>query len=92
MVTRQGFPQGGLRIGIKSGGCSGLSYVFAWEPGAKEGDHVFEGPEGSRVFIDPEELPVHRRDDARLRHEPRQQGIHFQQSAREEFMRMRDEF
>ena len=53
MVTRQGFPQGGLRIGIKSGGCSGLSYVFAWEPGAKEGDHVFEGPEGSRVFIDP---------------------------------------
>ena len=53
MVTRQGFPEGGLRIGIKAGGCSGLSYVFAWEPGAKDGDHVFEGPEGSKVFIDP---------------------------------------
>lgn len=53
MVARHGFVQGGLRIGIKAGGCSGLSYVFAWEPAAKDGDHVFEGPDGSRVFIDP---------------------------------------
>ena len=53
MVARYGFAQGGLRIGIKAGGCSGLSYVFDWEPAAKDGDHVFEGPEGSRVFIDP---------------------------------------
>ena len=53
MVARHGFSEGGLRIGIKAGGCSGLSYVFAWEPAAKHGDHVFEGPEGSRVFIDP---------------------------------------
>ena len=53
MVARHGFAQGGLRIGIKAGGCSGLSYVFDWEPAAKDGDHVFEGPEGSRVFIDP---------------------------------------
>ena len=53
MVARHGFPGGGLRIGIKAGGCSGLSYVFAWEPSAKDGDHVFDGPEGSRVFIDP---------------------------------------
>ena len=53
MIARHGFAQGGLRIGIKAGGCSGLSYVFAWEPAAKDGDHVFEGPDGSRVFIDP---------------------------------------
>ena len=53
MVARHGFAHGGLRIGIKAGGCSGLSYVFDWEPAAKDGDHVFEGPEGSRVFIDP---------------------------------------
>ena len=53
MVARHGFPDGGLRIGIKAGGCSGLSYVFASEPAARDGDHVFEGPEGSRVFIDP---------------------------------------
>ena len=53
MVVRNGIPQGGLRIGIKAGGCSGLSYTFAWEASARDGDHVFEGPEGSRVFVDP---------------------------------------
>ena len=52
MTAKNGFPDGGLRIGIKAGGCSGLSYVFAWEPAAKDGDHVFEGPEGSKVFVD----------------------------------------
>jgi iron-sulfur cluster assembly protein len=53
MTERNGLPEGGLRIGIKAGGCSGLSYVFAWEAGPKPTDHVFEGPEGSRVFVDP---------------------------------------
>jgi iron-sulfur cluster assembly protein len=53
MTLRQGIPGGGLRIAIKAGGCSGLSYVFAWEAAPKDGDHVFDGPEGSRVFVDP---------------------------------------
>jgi iron-sulfur cluster assembly protein len=53
MTLKNGFAEGGLRIGIKAGGCSGLSYVFTWEPAAKAGDHVFDGPEGARVFVDP---------------------------------------
>ena len=52
MTEKKGFPGGGLRIGIKAGGCSGLSYVFDWEPSPKDSDHVFEGPDGSRVFVD----------------------------------------
>jgi iron-sulfur cluster assembly protein len=53
MTARHGIPDGGLRIAIKAGGCSGLSYTFAWEPAPREGDLVFEGPDGSKVFVDP---------------------------------------
>jgi iron-sulfur cluster assembly protein len=53
LLEKQGLADGGLRVGVKAGGCSGLSYVFAWEPTAQPGDEVFEGPERSRVFVDP---------------------------------------
>lgn len=52
MTAKTGIPEGGLRIAIKAGGCSGLSYTFAWEPAPRDGDHTFASLDGARVFID----------------------------------------
>jgi iron-sulfur cluster assembly protein len=52
LMDKQGLAEGGLRVGIKGGGCSGLSYVFGWEKEARTGDEVFGGPEGTKIFVD----------------------------------------
>ena len=52
LMAKQGISDGGLRVGVKGGGCSGLSYTFAWEREPRLGDEVFEGPEGSKIFVD----------------------------------------
>jgi iron-sulfur cluster assembly protein len=52
LMAKQGIAEGGLRVGVKGGGCSGLSYTFAWEREARLGDEVFEGPDGAKVFVD----------------------------------------
>jgi len=44
--------QGGMRLGLVGGGCSGLSYKFKLEPQPKPNDQVFEF-DGVKVFIDP---------------------------------------
>lgn len=56
LLDRQGLPGGGLRVAVKAGGCSGLSYVFDWEAAPKPDDLVFEGEPGARVFVDPKSL------------------------------------
>jgi len=30
-MRQEGIAEGGLRVGVKAGGCSGMSYVFKWE-------------------------------------------------------------
>jgi iron-sulfur cluster assembly protein len=56
LMSKQGISEGGLRVGIKGGGCSGLSYTFAWEKEARLGDEVFEGPNGAKIFVDRKSL------------------------------------
>lgn len=44
-----------LRLGVKGGGCSGMSYVLAFDEKAREGDNIFE-VEGITIQIDPKSL------------------------------------
>ena len=41
-----------LRLGVKGGGCSGMSYVLAFDEAPKERDTVYQ-MEGLTVFVDP---------------------------------------
>jgi iron-sulfur cluster assembly protein len=51
LMAKQGISDGGLRVGVKGGGCSGLSYTFAWEREPRLGDEVFEG-HGATIYVD----------------------------------------
>src|SRR3989440_8066056 len=44
--------QGGLRLGVQGGGCSGLSYNIRFDSQPRERDRVYDF-EGVRVFVDP---------------------------------------
>ncbi len=45
----------GLRLGVKGGGCSGLTYVLGFDAEPKPNDQTFR-IHGVRVFIDPKSL------------------------------------
>jgi iron-sulfur cluster assembly protein len=45
----------GLRVGVKGGGCSGMSYVFEVCDDPRPKDQVFEQG-GAKVYIDPKSL------------------------------------
>lgn len=44
--------EGGLRLGVQGGGCSGLSYNIGFDTRPRERDRVFEFAD-VRVFVDP---------------------------------------
>lgn len=45
-------PEAGLRVAVKGGGCSGLTYVMEWAEKPRDKDKIAER-DGVRVFIDP---------------------------------------
>lgn len=45
----------GLRLGVKGGGCSGMSYVLAFDEKPRDNDKVME-IHGITVYVDPKSL------------------------------------
>ena len=47
--------QGGLRLGVLGGGCSGLSYQFKFDVKARPTDHIFRFDD-VQVYVDPKSM------------------------------------
>jgi len=45
----------GLRLGVKTTGCSGMAYVLEFADDSEEGDEVFES-QGVKIFVDAKSL------------------------------------
>ena len=54
-IERRGVPTEGLRLGVKGGGCSGVSYAIEFADKVRGRDHVFEF-DGLKIVIDPKSL------------------------------------
>ena len=52
LMKKQNMAEGGLRVGIQGGGCSGFSYSIDLDAHQRPEDQVFEAG-GARVFCDP---------------------------------------
>jgi iron-sulfur cluster assembly protein len=52
LLAQRNTPDAGLRVAVKGGGCSGLTYAMEWAEKPRERDKVFER-DGVRVFVDP---------------------------------------
>ena len=52
LLAQRNTPAAGLRVAVRGGGCSGLSYAIEWAEAPKERDKIFE-KDGIRIFVDP---------------------------------------
>jgi iron-sulfur cluster assembly protein len=54
-LRKRGTPDGALRLGVRGGGCSGVSYAIEFSDKVRERDNVYEF-DGLRVIVDPKSL------------------------------------
>jgi iron-sulfur cluster assembly protein len=55
LIDKRNKPSFGIRVGVKSGGCSGLSYYVEYADDKNKFDEVIED-KGVRILIDPKAL------------------------------------
>jgi iron-sulfur cluster assembly protein len=51
LLTKHGREQSGFRVGVRGGGCSGLTYMLEFDDAPRKGDRVIE-EDGVRIFMD----------------------------------------
>jgi iron-sulfur cluster assembly protein len=52
IMTKADRPIAGVRVGVKNGGCAGMSYTMEYAEAGKPGEDVVED-KGVKVFVDP---------------------------------------
>ncbi len=54
-LVKRGTPGASLRLGVRGGGCSGVSYAIEFSDKVRERDHKFDF-DGLQVVVDPKSL------------------------------------
>jgi iron-sulfur cluster assembly protein len=54
-LIKRGTPGAALRLGVRGGGCSGVSYAIEFSDKVRERDHKFDF-DGLKVVVDPKSL------------------------------------
>ena len=52
LLTEEQLEADGIRVGVKGGGCSGLSYTIDFEKDQQPKDRVFEAGNGIKLYVD----------------------------------------
>jgi iron-sulfur cluster assembly protein len=55
LLAKENKPELGLRIGVRSGGCSGFSYVLGFD--APQAEDKIEEVEGIKLLVDSKSIP-----------------------------------